>query len=263
MIPFLILMVMEGSQKLKQKQDRLRIGLNIVGASHLQFYIAEVATYLFSVLVISASFCVFGYLLGFKFWSNAVIWFDFLILAVNGFTLGILTFCITAVVDNKSLGMSVIYGFVLYSIVMQWLFSGGYILELLYMDTASKTVKFFKVLFNMYPSFHFTKMFVDVTRTADSHFDTLMKRYVEGRPFVYADLFTHRSQTFEKPFPRSYYLPNCVESFIYMALTTLLYLCILALLDRFIESNRGYSLPLCPKANRKRSFYGELTESEK
>ena len=40
LIPFLILMVMEGSQKLKQKQDKLRIGLNIVGVSHLQFYIA-------------------------------------------------------------------------------------------------------------------------------------------------------------------------------------------------------------------------------
>lgn len=38
MIPYLILMVMEGSQKLKQKQDRLRIGLNIVGVTHFQFY---------------------------------------------------------------------------------------------------------------------------------------------------------------------------------------------------------------------------------
>lgn len=37
-IPYLILMVVEGSQKLKQKQDRLRIGLNIVGVSHFQFY---------------------------------------------------------------------------------------------------------------------------------------------------------------------------------------------------------------------------------
>jgi len=40
MIPYLILMVMEGSQKLKQKQDKLRIGLNIVGVSHFQFYLS-------------------------------------------------------------------------------------------------------------------------------------------------------------------------------------------------------------------------------
>ena len=210
MIPYLILMVMEGSQKLKQKQDRLRIGLNIVGVSHLQFYLAEVLTYLVSVIIISLSFCLWGYVLNFKFWSNAVIWFNFLILTVNGFTLGVLTFCITALVNNKSLGMSIIYGFVLYSIVMQWVFSGGYILELLYMDTASSVVKFFKYLFNAYPSFHFTKIFADVTRTADNHFDTLVNRYIEGRPFLYRDLFSHRSQTFERPFPRSYTLPSCV-----------------------------------------------------
>ena len=181
LIPYLILMVMEGSQKLKQKQDRLRIGLNIVGVSHLQFYLAELLTYLGSVFIISASFCLFGTMLGFKFWSNAVLWFDFLVLSVNGFTLGILTFCITALVSNKSLGMSIIYGFVLYSIVMQWLFSGGYILELLYMDSAGQAIKFFRYLFNCYPSYHFTKIFTDVTRTADDHFDTLVNRYVEGR----------------------------------------------------------------------------------
>lgn len=39
-IPYLILMVMEGSNRLKQKQDRLRIGLNIVGVSHFQFYLS-------------------------------------------------------------------------------------------------------------------------------------------------------------------------------------------------------------------------------
>lgn len=92
---------------------------------------------------------------------------------VNGFTIGLVAFSITAVVSSKSLGMSVIYGFVLYSIVMQWLFSGGYILELLYMDTAKTIVKVLKVIFNLYPSYHFTKIFADVSRTADNHFDTL------------------------------------------------------------------------------------------
>jgi hypothetical protein len=50
---------------------------------------------------------------------------------INGFTIGLVAFCITALVNNKNLGMSVIYGFVLYSIIMQWIFSGvsgGYII---------------------------------------------------------------------------------------------------------------------------------------
>lgn len=128
MIPYLILMVMEGSQKLKQKHDRLRIGLNIVGVSHFQFYFSELVTYLIHTVFVSLSFCFFGYLLNVKFWSNAILWFDFIVLLVNGFTIGLVAFAITAAVSNKNLGMSIIYGFVLYSIVMQWLFSGGYIL---------------------------------------------------------------------------------------------------------------------------------------
>jgi hypothetical protein len=121
-------MVMEGSQKLKQKQDRLRIGLNIVGVSHFQFYLVEIFTYFISVCIISFFFCVGGLIFDIKFWSNAILWFDFITLTVNGFTIGLVAFCITATVNSKNLGMSIIYGFVLYSIVMQWLFSGGYIL---------------------------------------------------------------------------------------------------------------------------------------
>lgn len=162
------------------------------------------------MILISITFCLGGLILDIKFWSNALVWFDFVSLVTNGFTLGLVAFCITAIVSSKNLGMSIIYGFVLYSIVMQWLFSGGYILELLYMDTASTLVKVLKFVFNLYPSYHFTKIFADISRTADSHFDTLQNRYVDGRTFIYDDLFYRRSQSFEKPFPRSYTLPNCI-----------------------------------------------------
>ena len=130
--------------------------------------------------------------------------------------------------------MSIVYGFVLYSIVMQWLFSGGYILELLYMDTASTVVKILKFVFNLYPSYHFTKIFSDISKIADSHFDTLQNRYVDGRRFIYEDLFHQRSQSFQKPFPRSYTLPSAIESLGYMALVAVLYSFILVILDRYI-----------------------------
>lgn len=120
-------MVMEGSQRLKQKQDRLRIGLNIVGVSHFQFYLSEFLTYFFSVIILSINFCLFGYFLNFSIWAHGIIWFDFFALMINGFTLGMVSFCVVAIVSNKNLGMSILYGFILYSIVMQWLFSGGYI----------------------------------------------------------------------------------------------------------------------------------------
>lgn len=68
--------------------------------------------------------------------------------------------------------MSILYGFLLYSVVVQWLFSGGLLFNMLYFDNASKGVLFLRYLFNIYPSFHFSKLFSDVTRKADSHIDT-------------------------------------------------------------------------------------------
>lgn len=102
------------------------------------------------------------------------------------------------------------------------------------MDTASPIVKFLKYFFNLYPSYHFTKIFSDISRTADNHFDTLQNRYVAGRPFVLDDLLAKRSQSFTKPFPRSYTLPSALESLFFMFLVSLLYMFILVILDRYI-----------------------------
>lgn len=124
------------------------------------------------MLAISASFCFFGFALNFKFWTNALIWFDFYVLVTNGFILGLLAQCITAAVAERGLGMSILYGFVLYSVVMQWLFTGGFLFDMLYFTNASNAVTFLRYLFNVYPSFHFSKLFSDISRLADSHFDT-------------------------------------------------------------------------------------------
>ena len=117
-------------------------------------------------------FCIFGSVLNLKYFSEGLFWFNFLTLLVNGMIVGLIPFCVTAAVSNKNLGMSLLYGFVLYSIVMQWLFSGGFILELLYMNTANFIVKLLKFIFNLYPSFHFSKIFSDVSRIVDKHLDT-------------------------------------------------------------------------------------------
>lgn len=261
MIPYLILLVMESSQLLRQKEKRLRIGLNIVGVTHFQFYFAELLTYAFSVFIISLHFCIAGYLLDFKFWSHGLVWYNMLILFSNGLIIGLLAFIVTACVSDRNLGMSVIYGFVLYSIVMQWLFTGGIILELLYLDSANNIVRFLKYLFNLYPSFHFSKIFSDVNRKADNHLDTYENRFVEGTEFTFNDLFTQASKHYDKPFPHGYVLPSAFESSLYLLATCLLYMLILAILDRTIESNRGTSqLWSIRRRKRKNSEYENSSE---
>lgn len=76
------------------------------------------------------------------------------------------------------------------------------------MNTASPVVKTIKFIFDLYPSFHFSKIFSDMVAIADSHFNTLENRFIEGRDLLYEDLFNQRTQTYEKPFPHSYTIPS-------------------------------------------------------
>ena len=142
-----------------------------MGVTHFQFYFAEILTYYIHVVVISLVFCIFGWLLDFKFWSQGLISFDFLILTTNGLILGLLGFCVVAAVSNRGLGMSLLYGFLLYSVVVQWLFSGGLLINMLYFDNAALGVVILRYFLNIYPSFHFSKLFIDISRKADSHID--------------------------------------------------------------------------------------------
>lgn len=151
-----------------------------MGVTHLQFYLSEILTYFIHILIISSMFCISGYFLNFKFWSKGILIFDFYILVTNGIILGLLALCITAAVAERGLGMSLLYGFVLYSVVMQWLFTGGFLFDMLYFSNASTAVVFLRYLFNAYPSFHFSKLFSDISRKADNHIDTYQNRYVEG-----------------------------------------------------------------------------------
>lgn len=161
-----------------------------MGVTHLEYYLSEIITYAMSVAIISINFCLSGQLLGINFFVKSIWWFNFLNLFINGLVLGFVSFNTMAVVTHKSMGMSLTYGFILYSISMQWIFSGGFILELLYLDTASPIVKTVKYFFNLYPSFHFSKIFTDVVRKADYHMDTYQNRYVSGTGFYFQDLFS-------------------------------------------------------------------------
>lgn len=261
-IPFLILIVMQSSHLLHQKEKRLRIGLNIVGVTHLEYYLSEILAYAFSVMIISVNFCISGEVLGINYFRNSIMWFNFVNLFVNGLVLGFVAFNTMALVTHKNMGMSLTYGFILYSISMQWIFSGGFILELLYLDSASFIIKAVKVFFNLYPSFHFSKIFTDVVRKADFHVDTLQNRYVPGTGFYFQDLFTRSEQHFEKPFPHGYVMPSPMESFIYLILTSITYIISLWLFDTFIESNRGYKSQLWKRKTRKQSVYQMMSDEE-
>lgn len=220
LIPYMILFVLEVSSLLKEKEDRLRIGLSTVGVTPLQFYISNAIISLMNNLILTLCFCIFGILLNFKFFTQSLLWFDVAVLSGNGFVMSLIGLMIVSIVSDKRTGMTVGYAFVLYSIVMQWMFTGGFLLMFLYQKSNKIWITLVKIFFNLYPSFHYSKLFTDINRKADRHFDSFENRWIEGKQFTYADLFERNSgQT--SIIKQEYEMPTPLESLISMLLTSI------------------------------------------
>ncbi len=65
----------------------MRIGLSIIGVTPFQIHLAGVLTSILNNFIITLSYCVFGYLLDFKFFSNSVLWFIGLVMLTQGVSL--------------------------------------------------------------------------------------------------------------------------------------------------------------------------------
>lgn len=134
--------------------------------------------------------------------------------------------------------MSIAYGFVLYSIVMQWMFTGGFLLMFLYQTSQKWWITAIKVFFNLYPSFHYSKIFTDIIRKADTHFDSFANKWIEGSSFTYSDLFENTSGA-TTVFIQNYTIPSPLSSFFNMLLTSLIEILLIWYFDHIIASVLG------------------------
>jgi hypothetical protein len=98
LIPYLILFVLEVSSALREKEQGLRIGLSTVGVTAFQFYLSNLIMSLLNNLLITSFFCLFGYLLDFKFFTHGLLWFDMLTLTCNGMLMSLIGLMIVSMV---------------------------------------------------------------------------------------------------------------------------------------------------------------------
>lgn len=235
LVPYLILLVLEVSTLLKEKEEGMRIGLSIAGVTPWQFYLSNFLVSLFNNFIITLCLCFFGYILDFKFFSNGLLLFDFIVLWGNGTLMSLIGLMITSIANDKKIGMSIAYAFVLYSIVMQWMFTGGFLMMFLYQTSEKWWISAVKGFFNLYPSFHYSKIFSDVERKADRHFDSFANKWIEGGSFTYDDLFAKTSGA-TSFFPQSYSIPSPMDSFLNMLLTSIVEIVVIWYFDHIIAS---------------------------
>ena len=187
---------------------------------------------------ITAIYAVFGLILQIRLFTHGLLWFDFIVFWSNGVLLSFIGYLVVSLVNEKKIGMSITYGFVLYAIVMQWVFTGGFMLYFIYQSASSTMVKIAKVFFNIYPSFHYSKIFCDIERKADSHFDMLEAKWISGNEFTTKDLFEVTKGKVIFP-AEPYEIPSPFQSYLYMLLTSLVYIILIWYFDHVISSNRG------------------------
>lgn len=108
----------------------------------------------------------------------------------------------------------------------------------IYQQTKTRWINVMKVFFNLYPSFHYSKIFSDIERKADRHFDSFDNKWIEGGYYKYEDLFTTTSG--DTSIMKGHYeIPSTIGSYFNLLLTSILYVIMIWYFDHVIESNRG------------------------
>lgn len=110
-------------------------------------------------------------------------------------------------------------------------------LDLIYTSDPSLLVRFFIIILNMVPSFHFCNAFMNILVVTASSFDRNTSLWVKGSTYPYGKFFEN---IIKKSGGTEYSRPSPALSLLYMALLGVLYLCLMWIFDCLVASNRGF-----------------------
>jgi ABC-2 family transporter protein len=166
------------------------MGLLLIGCSNTAYWLSWIITGLVFSTLIATLMHGFGILFGFSVFLNTPYYVMFLVMfSVSLLDLSI-AFLLLTVIHNQSTAYTLSYTFILISMIT----------TMALMDSAVTYKLFFNIdmpewsvyvlyIFEMMPSFHFSKLYSDVTRVTSNHLSFEGMLWVLGREWEYDDLF--------------------------------------------------------------------------
>lgn len=143
----------------REKEFKLRQGLNVFGASHFSYWLSWfIISILYSVIVSTATLAA-GVAFQFPFFLDTPAFIVIIFMFSLCLAMQMLSFFISTLVPNLKSANSISYGFILFAIVVEAFLADANLLALIFETDPSGLVKFLKIFLSLYPPFSYSKVY--------------------------------------------------------------------------------------------------------
>ena len=152
--------------------------------------------------------------------------------------MAMIAFIVVTIASNEHQGNVISYSVILFSVLMLIILTNTLSIYFLFFNSGSKPwVKYIRHLFMLIPSFNFAILYGQVGRITCNHFDGESLSQIQGREFLWDDLFFNPTGKFHTG--DSYLVPSPYELFIQMCYNIVIYWIAVWYLDHIMPNNRG------------------------
>lgn len=174
----------------REKASSLRMGLLLIGCSNTAYWVSWIITGIFFSALMAVLMHLTGYLFGFSVFVNTPFYVIFLLIFVASVAELSVAFFLNTVIHNQSTAYTVSYTFILVSVITTMALVDVAVMYKLFFNTdMPEWSKYFKAVFELMPSFHFSKMFGDISRVTCFHLAFEGMLWMPGREWITEDLF--------------------------------------------------------------------------
>jgi hypothetical protein len=224
----------------REKASHLRMGLLLIGCSNTAFWVSWIITGVVFSALMSCLMYLCGLYAGFSVFTKSPFHIVFLMtFSVSCAELAVAFFMIT-IIHNQSTAYTASYTFILVSVINTMAIMDSSVLyKLFYNQDMPEWSAYFRLVFELLPSFHFNKLFCDITRVTCFHMSFEGMLWVPGRLWESEDLYREtRGQFMTKD---RYLIPSMWSSLVKISYVSLGFFLLALYFDNIFPQNRGTS----------------------
>jgi hypothetical protein len=225
----------------KEKENRLRQGLNVVGVSHTVYWchwviVGTIINFLQAMVLL-----VSGYIAQFELWDNCPFSILFFVIFWYGQCMVAWAFWISTLVTRQDQANQISYSLIMVIIIIQLVFANSDLVAKLFYNDRIQTFAYERItiaFFEFIPTYAFSMAFGQIAERASKRFSVNSANWIPGKPFT--DELYYKTEIYEVKatndiirVPSTHYLMMHILYSMYLAM----FLCWYC--DHIFASNRG------------------------
>ena len=228
------------SEIVKEKELKLRNGLNVIGVSALSFWLSWFLVALFFSFMTTNSLIISGYLFKFDVFTRTPYPIVFLLFMTYTLSMMTLGFFLSTLISSVRLAYTVSYSFLLGGLVLQNFFMSQTLIKLFHLNLLPNWVSWVRTILTYYPPYSFSRIFCHIAFKSGSVPNYHTRMWELGPGYTYTDFVSTREGEFGS---MHYVVPSDLTGILDILRNFLILVVLTWYFDHIIPGNRGRPSP--------------------